>query len=313
MVKFSVVIPVHNKLPHLERSINSVLNQTFSDFELILVDDASTDGSSNKIKEFNDSRIRIYIRDTPGPGGYAARNLGIEKAEGEWVAFLDADDEWHPNHLEKMNDLSLIFPDVFVMGCGWITENKHGKEPSPFFKANAAREPFLIELSQFLQNGLSKQLPICTIVTCVKRNSPELLNLFPARSDAKRGGDLYAWLKLVCFHKQMAWSNHIGATYHIDSVNMVTKKSSFSIVNLSKPKYNELAVGLNNEEKVLLKKFFNFRIKNDLKASKIQGSKMENVLKNIQFRGDLINALVIILLWVGPVRLLSNLKNKIKR
>lgn len=67
-VKFSVVIPVYNKLPHLERSIQSVLNQSHQNFELLLVDDASTDGSSEKLLEFKDERIRLLKRTTPGAG-----------------------------------------------------------------------------------------------------------------------------------------------------------------------------------------------------------------------------------------------------
>src|SRR5699024_5819196 len=101
MFMFSVIIPVHNKLPHLDRSIYSVLNQTYKNFELLLIDDASTDGSSEKIAEYDDSRIRRFRRNTPGPGGYAARNLGIQEAKYEWIAFLDADDEWKKEHLEE--------------------------------------------------------------------------------------------------------------------------------------------------------------------------------------------------------------------
>jgi len=77
---FSVVIPIYNKGPHIHRSISSVINQTFQNFELILVNDASTDNSLEEIQKFTDEHIRLFQRTQPGPGGYAARNLGIEKA-----------------------------------------------------------------------------------------------------------------------------------------------------------------------------------------------------------------------------------------
>jgi len=93
---FSIVIPVHNKAPYLGRSIGSVINQNFTDFELILIDDASADRSLVEMQKFADPRIRILHRDAPGAGGYAARNLGVMEAKAEWVAFLDADDEWLP-------------------------------------------------------------------------------------------------------------------------------------------------------------------------------------------------------------------------
>ena len=115
---FSVVIPVYNKGPHIHRSIISLLNQTFQDFEVILINDASTDNSIEEINKFKDKRIRVFQRNEPGPGGYAARNLGIKEAKGEWIAFLDADDEWMTDHLEKMFILSKEYPGVLFMGCG---------------------------------------------------------------------------------------------------------------------------------------------------------------------------------------------------
>src|SRR5690606_19623396 len=113
-------------------------------------------------------------------------------------------------------------------------------------------------------------------------------------------------------HKEMAWSNHIGAIYHTESVNMVTRKSPFSIVNLSKDAVNKLAVELTTNQNKLLKKYINFRIMNDLKASKIQGLKMQNVVENVYFFDDLKNALLILVLWLAPVKLLSKLKKSIK-
>ena len=115
---FTAVIPVYNKGPHVARAIKSVLDQTFQDFELVLVNDASTDNSLAEMKRFADPRIRILHRDSPGTGGYAARNLGIGEAKAEWVAFLDADDEWYPKHLERMKEIIAKFPDVKFFNCG---------------------------------------------------------------------------------------------------------------------------------------------------------------------------------------------------
>lgn len=102
---FSVVIPLYNKAPYICRAIDSVLRQTLKPVEIIVIDDCSTDGGPDKVAAYADTRIRIVNRDVPGPGGYAARNLGVLQATGEWIAFLDADDEWHPGHLEHMSML----------------------------------------------------------------------------------------------------------------------------------------------------------------------------------------------------------------
>jgi len=84
---FSVIVPVYNKGPHIHRSIKSVLNQTFEDYELLLINDASTDNSLEEMQKFTDPRIRILHRDQPGPGGYAARNLGTQEAQANGLLF----------------------------------------------------------------------------------------------------------------------------------------------------------------------------------------------------------------------------------
>jgi glycosyltransferase involved in cell wall biosynthesis len=98
---FSVIVPVYNKEKYVSRAISSILNQSFDDFELIIICDPSSDNSNLEVLKFHDSRIKIFNREIPGPGGYAARNLGIENSNGKWIAFLDADDEWYSNHLSE--------------------------------------------------------------------------------------------------------------------------------------------------------------------------------------------------------------------
>ncbi|MGH7773523.1 MAG: glycosyltransferase family 2 protein [Candidatus Binatia bacterium] len=95
----SVVIPTHNRAPLLSRAINSVLVQTFSDYEIIVVDDGSTDHTREIIEQFRGARMR-YVRLERNCGASRARNVGIQAAQGEWVAFLDSDDEWLPRKLE---------------------------------------------------------------------------------------------------------------------------------------------------------------------------------------------------------------------
>lgn len=96
----SVVIPTYNRAHLVGRAIQSVLNQTYQDFEIIVVDDGSTDNTEEVVKSFNDPRIR-YIRHDQNRGGSAARNTGIKMARGEYIAFQDSDDEWLPEKLEK--------------------------------------------------------------------------------------------------------------------------------------------------------------------------------------------------------------------
>ena len=92
MSSIAVVIPIHNKQPHINRCLASVLSQTRPVDEIIVIDDASSDGSIGEIAQFTNERIRLLKRPVPSPGGYAARNLGILQAKSDWIAFLDADD-----------------------------------------------------------------------------------------------------------------------------------------------------------------------------------------------------------------------------
>ena len=98
MPEISVIIPLYNKVKYIRRTIDSVLGQSFSDFELIIVDDGSTDGSLELIRdEYSDERIRLVSQTNAGPG--AARNHGIRLAASEYIAFIDGDDEWHSDYL----------------------------------------------------------------------------------------------------------------------------------------------------------------------------------------------------------------------
>jgi len=102
--RVSVVVPTYNRAGLLRRAIESVLVQTFTDYELIVVDDGSTDDTEEILRGFSDRRMRV-VRSDVNQGAPQARNMGIEAARGEWVAFLDSDDEWLPQRLEVQMDL----------------------------------------------------------------------------------------------------------------------------------------------------------------------------------------------------------------
>jgi len=99
MPSISVIIPTYNREQYLPRAIDSVLSQTYTGLELIIVDDASTDGTEELVKSYNDQRVK-YIKLNKNSGVSTARNTGIKKALYDWVAFLDSDDEWFPHKLK---------------------------------------------------------------------------------------------------------------------------------------------------------------------------------------------------------------------
>lgn len=116
--KVSVIIPTYNRAHLIERSINSVLQQTYDDLELIVVDDASTDNTSSVISKITDKRLR-YFRNEKNIGPSKSRNKGIELAKGELIAFHDSDDEWCEDKLEKqINLLNNSSFEVAAVYCG---------------------------------------------------------------------------------------------------------------------------------------------------------------------------------------------------
>ena len=98
----SVVIPLYNKEASIKQALMSVLSQSYQEFEVVIVDDGSTDNSVAKVEEIQDSRIRLIRQENGGPS--KARNTGVKNAKGEWILFLDADDELLPNAITNLWD-----------------------------------------------------------------------------------------------------------------------------------------------------------------------------------------------------------------
>jgi glycosyltransferase involved in cell wall biosynthesis len=124
----SVIIPTCNRPDLLSRAIESVLYQTYSNFECIVVDDASPADSSSVVAGFDDERLEYFEHET-NQGASVARNTGIEKAHGEYIAFLDDDDEWLPTKLEKQVELFSELDDEYAIVYCWMDycRNSDGK------------------------------------------------------------------------------------------------------------------------------------------------------------------------------------------
>lgn len=116
----SVVIPLYNKEEIVRQSLNSVLSQEFSDYEVVVVDDGSTDKSADIVRQINDARIRLVSQPNGGPS--KARNTGVREAKGEWILFLDADDELLPGALEHYNHLINKYPKANFIACSFYNQ-----------------------------------------------------------------------------------------------------------------------------------------------------------------------------------------------
>jgi len=124
-VKISIVIPLYNKEHEIKRTLNSILAQTFQNFEIIVVDDQSNDGGPDIVKSFNDPRISFIEQEHRGVS--YTRNHGVNLASCEYIAFLDADDEWMPKHLETILRLVERYSDAGMYTTAWKRHTNSGE------------------------------------------------------------------------------------------------------------------------------------------------------------------------------------------
>lgn len=164
---FSIVMPVWNGRRTLRQCVERIFAQTFPDFELIVVDDGSTDDGIRTIESIADPRLKILRR---GNGGAAeARNTGIRAARHDWIAFSDADDVWACDHLAELNSIHTRFPEAELIGTAFIHSDERGRYAFPepfgqtqielvsyFERVGGLRQPFWISSSAVSAPAVSR-------------------------------------------------------------------------------------------------------------------------------------------------------------
>ena len=191
-MKFSVVIPLYNKAPYINDTIASVLAQSFSDFEIIVVDDGSTDGGAELVTFIPDPRLRLVRQANAGVS--AARNLGISLAEGEWVVFLDADDWHHPQYLATLLETQAGYPHVDTVATDFLPVPDTPTMWPPRWPALSSQPE--VELITDLPRRWMVAPSLCTSAVSVRR--ARLLQMQPCfPSGESHGEDLDLWFRLA--------------------------------------------------------------------------------------------------------------------
>ena len=211
-MKFSVIIPLYNKAPYIRKALESVLAQTYADYELIIIDDGSTDESAEIAEAILQDPASRLIASSPhrlirqaNSGVSAARNNGVAQASGEYLAFLDADDWWEPTYLEKMAQLIADYLEAGLYASNYVYY-KPGKThvalniptgyinyPKAYYESNA--------------------MPIWTGAAMIPRNVFEEMGGFPL--EIKYGEDFLLWSKIAMQYK-VAFLNEALAWYNND-------------------------------------------------------------------------------------------------
>lgn len=188
---FSAVIPLFNKEATVERALRSILNQTVPDVEIVVVDDGSTDQGLGVVRAIADPRIRIVRQEHAGAS--AARNRGVRESQSDWVAFLDADDEWQPDHLEILSGLRRDHPECDVAATRYL-RGVEGEDTRPAIVQGLA-EDWTGVMSDYFSVAARSDPPLWTGAVSVSRKALESIGGFPAGVVA--GEDLLTWARLA--------------------------------------------------------------------------------------------------------------------
>lgn len=207
--RFSIIVPLYNKAPYVRRALDSIISQTYTDWELIIVDDGSTDNSATICEDFiKEASQTIHntldIIHQPNSGVAATRNRGVKESKGEYVCFLDADDWWEPTFLEEMDKLINEYPDAGLYGTNYIYY-----KPGKTHVALKLEHGYMNYPEAYLQ---STAMPVWTGATCMPRMVFDAMGGFPV--GIKLGEDFLLWAKtalhypVVFCEKPLAYYNN---------------------------------------------------------------------------------------------------------
>lgn len=212
----SVIIPLYNKQDSIAKTIQSVLNQTILDFELIVVDDGSTDNSLAVVQGIEDPRIRIIHKDNGGV--CSARNIGIRSARGHYVALLDADDLWDQDYLKEQLRMVSDFPDCYMWGINYAeTVNGEIIRDVPTGLPKGFRG--VIE-DYFRIKGRISDL-FCSSSVLIKIEVFDKVGIFDER--IRYAEDLDMWFRIIARYK-VAFYDQYMVYYRFDAENRAQAK-----------------------------------------------------------------------------------------
>ncbi len=209
----SVVIPLYNKEKQIAETLRSVLRQSFQNFEIVVVNDGSTDGSVAAAESVQDERIRIIHQDNAGVS--AARNRGIEESRYEFIAFLDADDRWKTDYLQTQYELTQKYPACSVFACNY-----------EFVHADGSVHPTIIRklpfegddgiLSNYFEVASCSHPPMWTSAVMVRKEALLSIDGFPI--GIQWGEDLLTWVRLAASYR-VVYSRRVLASYIFEATD----------------------------------------------------------------------------------------------
>lgn len=257
---FSVIIPLYNKEEYVKRTLTSLLLQSYADFEIIIVNDGSTDDSLKIVEAFDDARIKAITQKNQGVS--VARNKGIEISKGKFVAFLDADDYWYPNHLDTLKNSIHMYPNEVIFCANYKIEIAENIFKDTQFYNIASNIDALHLITNYFESSLLNDIA-WTSAVCVKKRV--FTNDFLFDTLLLSGQDTDLWIRLG-LHYNFVLNTKVTSVYKNNIKESLSNSNSIAKRYLLTQKYLE-------EEKE--NKFLNKYIDNNRFAIALQ-LKMSN-------------------------------------
>jgi glycosyltransferase involved in cell wall biosynthesis len=244
-MKFSIVIPLYNKAPYIQRAINSVLNQTYQKFELIVVDDGSTDQGADLVKKIPDPRVKLIQQENSGAS--IARNHGVMESEANYIAFLDADDEWKRDQLTIFKQLIEKYSE-----CSFFAQSyEYRYQNRTIIPTSLRKIPF--NWTGYLNNYLELAAefpPFFSSSVCIRKDLIMNSGGFPEGVIIVE--DISMWLKLF-FITKIAFCHSLNSIYHFGETNNISLSQNLKFGYFEK-----------SLEKYLIECNFDRKVKKDL-------------------------------------------------
>lgn len=223
---FSVIIPLYNKQKDIAATLKSVFAQTYTDYEVIVINDGSTDESEREVLQFDNPRLKYHK--TENRGVSQARNTGIELAGGNIIAFLDADDYWLPNHLETIYALHTDFPEAGIMATNYKFIYPDGKVMNTEFSSLGTDFRGIVDNA--FRHSLKNRL-FWTSCVAVKKEVFTRTGTFDTSITLGAGEDTDMWIR-IALNYPAAFTTKVTAHYNLAGSNRIshsqTLKRSFA-------------------------------------------------------------------------------------
>lgn len=216
MVSISIIVPLYNKAAYITETIKSIISQTYPDWEMLVIDNGSTDSSLQIAQQIQDSRLRFLQSPKHGPG--ATRNYGLKLAQGDWIQFLDADDLLESDHLEQQLETSIKNPQADIIACYW----------QEFIDGNPSnrtlKKPTGIGQSiEFLRDSAIAFCPWAIHAAIIKRSAVADYCYWNEELDQYLGEDIAFWFKLI-HQSEVAYGRNTGVLYRTQTPQCRTQR-----------------------------------------------------------------------------------------